>query len=137
MLNAELSIALDTNSDAANAVRGELAKCASELVVRYGLAGDVTLTVEAEPALPGDGEPAQTLGLSRHVAVTREDIRALAQRTVDEGGQLSIDYVKQNGDSTTRIIHPRRLLSDRVLGDDDSGIIKSWLFEGIQRAEVM
>lgn len=144
MLNATLSIELNTNSDAANAVRGALAATASELVVKYGLAGEVRLVVEAAPQLP-DPEASDSLGLSRHIAVSGDDIRAIlasAATTNGLGGEvrarIEIDYVDLHQNRTTRVIRPFRIHETSVKAYDEwREDDRTFLFSGITRAEAV
>ena len=117
MLNAALNIQLDTTTDAATAVRGELAKAATELIVRYGLAGEVTLTVEGEPKLPA-ADAGNTLALARRVGVDAEGIRAILQDAVDLSSVVEIEYRDGSGMHTTRKIEPSGIDSTYVYAYD-------------------
>ena len=139
MLNATLSIQLDTTTDAADAVRGELAKAASELVVRYGLAGEVKLTVEGEPLLPA-ADAGNTLGLTRRVGVDAEGIGAILRDAVDLQGVVEIEYRDQSGTHTTRRIEPSGFDRDdsRVFGYDHlRNERRTFRLDRIMRAEAV
>ncbi len=137
MLNATLSIELNTNSDAANAVRGQLAAMASELVVKYGLAGEVRLDVHAEPQLP-DPQAGDGLRLSRTVAVSGDDIRAILVNAVHDEAAVEIDYQDLHQNRTTRVIRPFRVLDNAVKAYDElREDERTFLFSGITRAEAV
>lgn len=135
MLTATLTIELDTN--AADAVRGALAKTASELVVQYGLAGEVKLLSELSPRLP-DENASDGLRLSRKVAVSPLAIRTLISDASRDGSRIEIDYRDTRGDRTTRQISDIRVRGEYVYCDDHlRDAERCFLFTGIERAEVV